>query len=157
MNREPDVQEVWTHNQKDVYYAVPSGRLKLRIESDSGARLIFYRRTDAHYSRESEYHIYRSNNPAELNALLKKAFGLRVIVEKERRLLLFRNVRIHLDRVKDLGEFLEFESVVSHETDEVTARKNLVEIQGRLTGFEMSPVAQSYADLLIQHGNGNES
>ncbi len=151
-----EVRESWRHMQKDIYYPVPNGRLKLRIESDSEAQLIFYRRTDARYSRESNYHIYRTKNPAELNVLLQEAFGVRGTVEKERRLLLFRNVRIHLDRVKDLGEFLEFESVVSGETDEATARDNLGEIQRRLSGFEMTPEAQSYADLLVQLGNGNE-
>ena len=39
------------------------------------------------------------------------------VVEKERHLLLWQNVRIHLDRVKDLGNFVELEGVATADSD----------------------------------------
>jgi len=45
--------------------------------------------------------------------VLRNALGVRVVVEKARRLLLWRNVRIHLDRVIGLGDFVEVEAVAA--------------------------------------------
>jgi predicted adenylyl cyclase CyaB len=48
-----------------------------------------------------------------MTAALTDALGVRAVVEKERRLLLLGNVRIHLDRVARLGAFVEFEAVAA--------------------------------------------
>ena len=44
-------------------------------------------------------------------ALLAEILGVYRVVEKEREIFLVENVRIHLDRVKGLGTFLELEAV----------------------------------------------
>ena len=44
---------------------------------------------------------------------LEAALGVTCVVEKERRLFLFENVRIHLDDVAHLGCFVELESVLA--------------------------------------------
>lgn len=150
----PEVQKVWQRRQKDRYYSVPTGRLKLRREDGAAAQLIFYRREDAIRARESEYQIYRSENPAELDEILKRALGVFVTVKKERTLFLFRNVRIHLDRVEQLGDFVEFESVVDARFDEETARRNLEEILDKFRPFRLISVAESYSDLLLRAESG---
>jgi predicted adenylyl cyclase CyaB len=52
-------------------------------------------------------------DPTVLAETLGDTLGVRVVVEKARRLLMWRNVRIHVDRVAGLGDFVELEAVAS--------------------------------------------
>ena len=69
-------------------------------------------------------------------------------MKNNRILLQYRNGRIHLDSVKDFGDFLEFESVVDKKTSEEIAWVNLKEIQNHLSGFNFTPEPLSYIDLI---------
>jgi predicted adenylyl cyclase CyaB len=144
----PEVRLIKTIHQKDIYYHSPTGRLKLRIPSTETAELIYYEREDLSAARESNYYLFPVPNPGPLHELLKQALGETVTVEKERTLLMFRNVRIHLDRVSHLGDFLEFESVIDTDTPVEKAADNLRHIQQALAHFDMIPRSGSYADLL---------
>src|SRR5918997_464088 len=95
--------------QRDTYFAVPRGRLKLREEEPGGATLIAYERPDAASERVSHYRLVPVADAAPLRAALAASAGVRVVVEKRRRLLLWEGVRIHLDAVEGLGAFLELE------------------------------------------------
>lgn len=148
----PEIQEVWLREQTDTYFNVPNGRLKLRMESGADSQLIYYNRSDLPQARESNYRIYYANNSENLKGLLQDALGIKVVVKKQRRLLKFRNVRIHLDSVSGLGKYLELESVVDSKTDEQAAEKNLRELHNILLScFKLTPVSQSYSDLLIKN------
>ncbi len=46
-----------------------------------------------------------------------------VVVSKRRRLFLWEGVRIHLDEVEDLGNFVEFEAVLPQAGDLATAHE----------------------------------
>lgn len=50
-----------------------------------------------------------------LETILKDSIGFKGIVDKTRHLFLHKQTRIHLDEVKDLGYFLEFEVVLKPE------------------------------------------
>src|SRR5262249_45853465 len=93
--------------QEDVFFDVPEGRLKLRIFPDNTGELIFYRRSDAAGPKLSDYSIYATSDAAGLRALLSTAYGVRGIVKKRRRLYMSGRTRIHLDRVEELGNFVE--------------------------------------------------
>jgi adenylate cyclase, class 2 len=54
---------------------------------------------------------------AELRAALSSALGIKVVVAKKRSLFLWNEVRIHLDEVKGLGNFIEFEAVAGYGSD----------------------------------------
>jgi adenylate cyclase class IV len=95
--------------QRDTYFAASHGRLKLR-EENGRAELITYRRADWTEERESRFLLVPVERPAELSAALEDVLGIVAVVEKSRRLLLWRGVRIHLDQVKNLGDFIEFEA-----------------------------------------------
>jgi homotetrameric cytidine deaminase len=97
--------------QRDTYFHVPSGRLKLREESPGAATLIQYVRPDSQDARDSRYRLIPVADPEELRAGLEAALGVLAVVEKERRLLLWESVRIHLDRVAGQGTFVELEDV----------------------------------------------
>ena len=145
----PEIESIWTKTQTDTYYQISQGRLKLREETSSDGQLIYYQRPDSNNSRISEYEIYVTPDARALNTILSQSLGLRVVVQKVRQLFLYRNVRIHLDRVERLGSFLELESVIGAEVDHQTANFNLTEIQKILFNFLSEPVAVSYADLLL--------
>ena len=97
--------------QRDTYFRVRHGRLKLREEEPGEAHLIAYSRPDAAEVRVSSYRVVPVADPAGMRAALGETNGVDVVVEKRRRLLLWETVRIHLDEVEGLGSFLELEAV----------------------------------------------
>lgn len=134
--------------QTDTYFHVPHGRLKLREINGLTAVLIAYERPNIGAARLSAYHLVPVSNPASLKAALTAALGLRGAVIKRREILLWHNVRIHLDEVSNLGTFVEFEAVLGPGDDETTAAARLAQL-GAALGIESADhLAPSYADLL---------
>jgi homotetrameric cytidine deaminase len=133
--------------QRDTYFARTRGRLKLREQEPGGAYLIAYQRPDETNARTSAYRLADVPDPAAMREALDAALGTRVVVDKRRHLLLYENVRIHLDEVEGLGAFVELEGVAPPESD--LAREH--ELVERLrSGLELGePVAVSYSDLLL--------
>jgi len=98
-------------HQVDTYFCTRSGRLKLRERHPAPAELIAYLRPDTPGARRSDYQLVVVPDPAGLRGLLAELLGVHTRVAKRREILLFENVRIHLDRVDGLGDFLELEAV----------------------------------------------
>ncbi len=98
--------------QIDTFFKVAQGRLKLRESSLKGAELIPYVRPNVRGPKTSQYVVLPVADPAKTKVLLKELLGVEGVVEKTRDLFLLGNVRIHLDQVKGLGNFLEFEAVM---------------------------------------------
>ncbi len=148
------IQYRWKHRQEDVYFRVPRGRLKLRRYDNGKSELIYYRREDQEKPRDSQYHLLTIPQPDAALTLFQQALGVLAVVRKQRELWMFRNVRIHLDWVEHLGEFLELESVVDEKTDHATASRNLEEIQKRLeTRFHLVPQPKGYLELLLERNS----
>jgi len=101
--------------QRDTYFRVASGRLKLREEEPGAAHLISYARPDDADVRVSSYRVVRA--PDGTLEALSETLGVDVVVEKRRHLLLWENVRIHLDEVEGLGSFVELEAVAEDGSD----------------------------------------
>ena len=99
--------------QDDTFFNCGAGRLKLRVYPDGRGELIFYRRADQHGPKESFYLISPTLSPGSLREILSLACGQSGRVEKRRTLFLVGRTRVHLDQVKDLGEFLELEVVLN--------------------------------------------
>lgn len=104
-------ETVGVDDQVDTYFRVPVGRLKLRESSLSGAQLIPYLRPDDDGPRRADYQVIPVDDSAGLKALLGEMLGVHRIVEKRREIWLHENVRIHLDAVRGLGDFMELEAV----------------------------------------------
>jgi homotetrameric cytidine deaminase len=139
--------------QRDTYFAVPRGRLKLREEDPGGATLIGYERPDDASERVSSYRLVEVPEPGALREALAAANGVAVVVDKRRRLLLWeRTVRLHLDDVSGLGSFLEIEAVaqpgsdLGRERDQVARLRDLLEIR------DDALVEGSYADASAAGG-----
>lgn len=135
-------------HQTDTYFSVATGRLKLR-EEDRSSSLIYYERPDQAAARESQYRILRVSEPKEMKAVLSAALGIRVIVEKTRRLFLLDNIRIHLDTVTELGTFIEVEAVADERSDLSTERRCARDLQTAFGIEDADIVKQGYADLLL--------
>jgi len=133
-------------NQKDVYYTVPNGLLKLRIE-DGKESLIFYRRDEKGNNRWSDFDFIKFENGGG-EKFLKKIFTIETVVEKRRELFYYENTRIHLDNVKSLGNFLELETLVLKGKAEAKLRFEKIR---KLLELEISQqIKKSYRDLLIR-------
>ena len=74
------------------------------------------------------------------------------MVEKERHLLLWQNVRIHLDRVKDLGNFVELEGVA---TAGLRPRRGARRVTRLTEALAIAPeriLRNSYSDQVVGSG-----
>ncbi len=138
-------------HQKDIYFAVKRGRLKLRIIRNSGAELIYYHRPNKKGRRLSRYDILPISNSKVTATICTAVFGRKTVVEKKRRLFLYKNARIHIDSVKNLGDFLEFEVIVKSGIQQ--ARSLLDFLVHRFNVKRSSFVAVSYSDLMLRRRN----
>jgi len=135
-------------HQLDTYFHFAHGRLKLReTEGRAAAELIAYQRANDPAFRGSDYYVIPISHPAEMKAALSKKLGVRGEVRKRRELLLWHNVRIHLDDVAALGTFIEFEAVISPTDDEAVSLDRLARLSEALAVREEDRIAVSYSDL----------
>ena len=134
--------------QRDTYFTVPNGRLKLREQTPGDPHLIQYDRADRPEQRLSAYRLVPVTDAAGLREALATAVGIRGVVEKRRHLFLWQGVRIHLDEVSGLGAFIEFEAVAPPESD-LTREHALVNELREVFGVGDERLrAQGYAALL---------
>jgi predicted adenylyl cyclase CyaB len=146
--RDLGAEDKGTLLQRDTYFDVPRGRLKLREEPDAAAQLIAYERPDLAGHKESRYHLVEVPDPAELRDALASVVGVTVVVSKARRLFTFEGVRIHLDRVESLGDFIEFEGVAADGDDPARFAKLLDDLRAALGIHDEDLLRESYSDLL---------
>jgi predicted adenylyl cyclase CyaB len=138
-----------TIHQKDVYYKISKGLLKLRIENGTYTLIKYLR--DEKGKRWSNYHLLTltGENPENY---LKDIFKIDIVVEKKRELYMYKNTRIHLDKVKGLGNFLELESVVINNKKE--SEKEFNEAV-KFLGLDLSKqIKTSYKNLLKEKISG---
>jgi predicted adenylyl cyclase CyaB len=135
--------------QVDTYFAVRAGRLKLRVIDGSRAELIPYLRADEAGARRSDYRVIPVPDPDGTLRLLSELLGVHRVVRKRREVLLWRNVRIHLDRVEGLGSFLELEAVFDGSAGAEAAQRDAVAGLLAALGLAAEPcIAGSYESLL---------
>lgn len=96
--------------QTDTYFVVPNGRLKLR-EGPIENALIHYNRADEADAKTSEVQLFSTSPGSNLKELLTAALGVKVVVQKRRRIYFVDNVKFHFDRVDGLGTFVEVEAI----------------------------------------------
>jgi adenylate cyclase, class 2 len=137
--------------QRDTYFHVPNGRLKLR-EGNIENALIHYEREDSAGSKISKVQLYQHQPDKNLKAILEKALGVKVIVEKKRRIYFIGNVKFHFDRIKGLGEFVEVEAIDSEGSIGAEELAGQCRQYADLFGIRESDyVAVSYSDMMLEH------
>lgn len=135
--------------QRDTYFEVARGGLKLREEHPGRPHLIQFQRASEPQQRESRYRIIDIDDGATLLAALDAAIGIRGVVAKHRRLFLWQNVRIHLDTVEQLGSFIELEAVAPAESDLSSEHRLVAELRVALSITDERLVSLGYAEQLL--------
>jgi predicted adenylyl cyclase CyaB len=130
--------------QKDIYYRIKNGLLKLRIENGEQS-LIKYKRDETGKDRWSDFQVIKfSDGNAE--EFLGDIFEAETVVEKKRQVYIYDNTRVHLDKVNDLGEFLELETLVINGLED--AKKRFNDIINKLELDLNSQIKNSYKILI---------
>lgn len=140
-------EKIYSSRQVDVYYKLKYGRLKVRNSSGEKS-IIFYRRIEDGSERWSDFEVMKVENPEEWINFFDKFLMKLVVVDKHRTLYHFKNTRIHFDKVKGLGNFIELETKVVNVMQK--ARK---EFQQMLELLKLNPEEQilnSYSDLILK-------
>jgi len=133
--------------QRDTFFAVPNGRLKLREEAGN-ALLIHYRRDHDADLELSNYAIVPVTHPDQLRKMLGAALGTIAEVRKRRTLLMRENIRLHLDEVENLGLFGEIEAVIPENDDAERHRPAVEELLAALGIARSGLVSVSYFELM---------
>lgn len=135
--------------QVDIYYSCKDNRLKIRVINNKIFELISYQRPNKNGAKISDYHV-KKIKPDKINCIksnLENRFGERIVVKKQRSLWIYKNTRIHLDRVDNLGKFLELETSIKR-TNLEQAKKEHWEIVRSLNLSNYRKYNKSYSDLL---------
>ncbi len=141
---------VGTDHQVDTYFNVANGRLKLR-EGNIENALIHYNRENISGPKKSDVLLYKTAPNSEIKKLLTQSLGVKVVVDKRRKIFFIGNIKFHIDIVEGLGSFIEIEAI--DETGQEDQAKLFEQCQRYLTKFRINQsklVDVSYSDLLIQ-------
>jgi predicted adenylyl cyclase CyaB len=157
-----DAKKVGIFEQKDFFFKVPEGRLKLReVKNNSLSELIYYEREDISGPKSDNVFILKIEKAESLKKILKKILTQTIIVKKIREVYRHEisktpsensHIRIHLDKVKNLGNFLELELKTSKRTQKED--KTILENFAEKIGIKAEQLEKlSYADLLKEAQN----
>ncbi len=141
--------------QRDTFFRVNQGKLKLR-EEESGACLIYYGREASEHLKLSSYEIVPIPEPHKTRAMLTEALGTIATVRKARVLMMRDHIRLHLDRVEGLGEFGEIEAVLGEHGDPAASRPAVDELLRTLGVNGNNLIAESYFEMLLKSQHGIE-
>jgi adenylate cyclase, class 2 len=144
-----------SEDQVDTYFSLGNERLKLRESSSGSHWLIRYSRPDVESARKSQYRLLAVKDPASFKALLARQWGVKAVVRKHRRVFVWGGrVRVHIDHVDGLGDFLELEAVLDDAAarpyDEDAARLDVARLAHDFGVAESDLVGTSYATLVLE-------
>jgi adenylate cyclase class 2 len=143
-------EHVGTFQQMDLYFKVPEGRLKLReVKDNSRAELIYYERENIAGPKSDDAFILRIQEPKDLKETLKKILTPLIVIEKVREIYRYDGTQIHLDTVKNLGKFIEFEKQTADNAKAI--EKDRLILQKLMETLEIDPdnlESLSYSDLI---------
>jgi predicted adenylyl cyclase CyaB len=140
-------RHIGNDHQIDTYFRVPRGRLKVREGRIENA-LIFYRRSDSPRPRRAQIEMMLLPRRNSLRSILAAGLGVLTVVDKRREIYLVGNVKIHLDRVRGLGKFIEVEAV-SRSRGVARIRAQARKFQ-KILGIPSADVlAKSYSDMVL--------
>jgi predicted adenylyl cyclase CyaB len=136
-------------HQVDTYFNVSNGRLKLR-EGNIENNLIHYFRENIRGPKYSEVSLFRSEPKSTLKQILTNAVGIIAVVDKQREIYFIDHVKFHLDKVKDLGTFVEIEAI--DETGQIDRKSLQKHCERYLELFDIPEsdlIPVSYSDLIL--------
>ena len=137
-------------HQIDTYFNTENGRLKLR-EGNIENALIHYNRSNSADAKQSDVTLYTPSNSKVLKELLTKSNGIKIIVDKQRRIYFIDNIKFHFEEVKDLGTFIEVEAIDEDGSIGIDKLKEQCNFYNNF--FEINPtdfIECSYSDMLMK-------
>jgi len=134
--------------QRDTFFVVPRGRLKLRVLASGDCELICYERPDDARAKLSEYFVVRASEPEAFLELLSAVLEVRGVVAKRRFLYRIGRTRVHLDEVEGLGTFMELEVVLDENESAEEGRAVAERLSAELGIEDEDRVSGAYIDLL---------
>lgn len=139
-----------TLQQSDLYFKVPEGRLKLReVENNGTVELIYYERENIAGPKSDDAFILKVQEPEDLKKILKKILTPLIVIEKVREIYQYQGTQIHLDTVKKLGKFIEFERQTADDPKSIEKDQQILE--KLMEKLEINPSnleTLSYSDLV---------
>jgi predicted adenylyl cyclase CyaB len=136
-------------HQVDTYFNVPNGRLKLREGTIENA-LIQYERSNTADARLSKVILYQHTPHPSLKAALSAALGVKVVIDKKRRIYFIDNIKFHFDEVQHLGYFVEVEAIDKDGSMGLEKLQEQCDTYIRLFAIKKEDfLALSYSDLLL--------
>ena len=135
-------------HQVDTYFSVEKGRLKLR-EGNIENSLIYYERNNVADSKQSDVLLYNFLPDPSLKEILIKVHGIKVIVDKKRKIYFIDNVKFHFDVVEQLGTFVEVEAINSADMT-IEKLQEQCKYYANFMGIQDSDYeSYSYSDLML--------
>ena len=135
-------------DQTDTFFVVPQRRLKVRAFSDGSGELISYERANEQGPKESVYTRVACEDARALLEALSSVMSVRATVAKRREVFLIGRTRVHLDRVEDLGCFVELEVVFTPGEPVDEGHREVHNLRRALGVPKRALVAGAYIDLL---------
>ncbi len=142
-------EHVGTFRQVDTYFSLGERRLKVRsVEGTREGQLVYYERSDEGGVKESRVLLAPLAEAATVLEILRRVLPVQAEVRKTREILRYRGVQVHLDTVKGLGRFIEFEKVLADESEREAGRQELETLRRYFQIPDEDVMASSYSDLV---------
>jgi adenylate cyclase class 2 len=143
-------------HQIDTYFESRNGRLKLREVVGKENKLIDYKRENKLGSKISEIILYEHQPNESLKSILSNQLGIKVIVNKKRKVYAIENVEFHFDTVENLGTFIEVEAIDENEERTIEELKKQCDYYYEYFKIQSEQVEKlSYSDLLLRTNKNN--
>lgn len=141
-------EHVATVDQVDTYFALGERRLKLRaVQGRPDGQLVYYERPDKSGVKESRVLLADLPDAKAVLDILARVFPVKAEVSKTREVYRFQGVQVHLDTVRGLGRFIEFEKLVAAESEREEGRKHLEALRAYFQISDEDLMAASYGDF----------
>ncbi len=139
-------------HQKDTYFKIPKGRLKLR-QGNIENSLIYYFREEVAGIKQSNINLVKVMPNSGMEELLRNSNGILTVVNKKREIYFIENVKFHIDEVDGLGFFVEIEAI--DEVGKFQAEELREQCSKFISLFKINSqemIKGSYSDMTLEAG-----
>ena len=110
--------------------------------------MIYYEREDTASPKRSSVSLLSIPNPQALKQILERILPVKTIVDKVREIYMHEGVQVHLDAVKGLGTFIEFERLTTQDQGQQQRDLDRLETLRQQMGVKSESLERlSYGDL----------
>ncbi|EDV24818.1 hypothetical protein TrispH2_004310 [Trichoplax sp. H2] len=142
--------EGFSYIQEDTFFTCPNGRLKLREYNTGESLLMFDVEADKELFTNSKYCYSEVKDLTATKNILKLAYGIKGVVRTERLIAEFGQTKIYLDRVADLGDFIEISVDLTHDQTLEDGQEVARDLMEQLDIGQTELVHSSYIDMLTE-------